>query len=64
MIVNVGTIDRIIRVIIGMGMFGAGMYYQNWWGLIGLMPVFTAAFGFCPAYFPFGFSTTCKTKAN
>ncbi len=60
--VNVGTIDRIIRLIMGLGIFAAGMYYQSWWGMMGLVPVFTAAFGFCPAYLPFGFSTACSTK--
>ena len=58
---NVGTIDRIIRVIIGLGILGAGYYFKNWLGLIGIVPVLTAVFRFCPAYLPIGMST-CATK--
>jgi hypothetical protein len=56
---NVGTIDRILRVIIGLGILGAGYYFKNWLGLIGIVPLLTATFRFCPAYLPFGLST-CK----
>lgn len=57
---NVGTIDRIIRVILGLGILGAGFYFKNWLGLIGLVPLLTAFVGFCPAYVPFGLSTCAK----
>lgn len=56
---NVGTVDRVIRVVLGLAIIGAGIYYKNWWGLIGLVPLATAAIGWCPAYLPFKFST-CK----
>ena len=29
---NVGGIDRILRVIVGLGVLGAGLYFKNWWG--------------------------------
>jgi len=58
---NVGSIDRIIRIILGLSILGAGYYYQSWFGLIGLVPLLTAFFGFCPAYLPFGLST-CAVK--
>jgi len=61
--VNVGTIDRVARVIIGIAIVGAGIYYQSAWGAIGLVPVFTAAFGFCPVYVPLGVSTCPIQKA-
>ena len=59
---NVGTIDRIARVILGLvlialtltGAIGA-------WGWIGILPLATAAIGFCPAYTLFGLST-CPMK--
>ena len=35
----------------------AGWYYHAWWGLIGLVPIVTAAIGWCPAYMPLGLST-------
>ncbi len=58
---NVGGIDRILRLLVGLGILGAGLYFKSWLGLIGLVPVFTAVFRFCPAYVPFGLSS-CKTK--
>jgi hypothetical protein len=58
---NVGGIDRTLRVVVGLGLIGWGAATQNWWGAIGLVPLFTAAIGWCPAYLPFGLST-CKTK--
>ena len=58
---NVGTIDRVIRIIAGLTIVGAGLYYQSWWGAIGLVPLGTAVIGWCPAYLPLGIST-CKTK--
>lgn len=57
---NVGGIDRILRIIVGLGVLGAGLYFKNWWGLIGLVPLGTAALGWCPAYLPFGLSTCRK----
>ena len=54
---NVGSIDRILRLIAGLTILGAGYYFQSWWSLVGLVPLLTAAFRFCPAYLPFGLST-------
>jgi len=31
---NVGTIDRIIRIIVGCAILGAGYYFKSWWGLV------------------------------
>jgi len=56
---NVGKTDRIIRIVLGIIIIAAGLYYQSWWGLIGAVPLLTAALGWCPAYLPFGIST-CK----
>lgn len=57
---NVGTTDKIVRVIIGVAMIAAGAYYHSWFGLIGLVPIATAALGFCPPYALLGIDTTCK----
>ncbi len=51
---NVGTLDRAIRILIGLAL-------HSWWGLVGLVPLLTAAIGWCPAYLPFGLST-CPAK--
>jgi hypothetical protein len=56
---NVGKTDRIIRVILGGGIIASGVYFQSWWGAIGVVPILTAALGWCPAYLPFGISS-CK----
>lgn len=58
---NVGGIDRILRYAAGLALLGAGLYFKSWWGLVGLGPILTATFRFCPAYLPFGLST-CATK--
>jgi hypothetical protein len=57
---NVGKTDRIVRVIIGLAIIWAGFYYEEWWGVIGIVPLATAAIGYCPAYTPFKFSTCRK----
>lgn len=58
---NIGTIDRIARIIAGLAMIGAGIYFKSWLGIIGLVPLSTAIFGICPAYMPLGLST-CKVE--
>jgi len=57
---NVGKTDRIIRVILGLGIIAGGIYYQSWWGAIGIIPIFTATISWCPIYMPFGISTKKK----
>ncbi len=54
---NVGGIDRLLRLLLGLALLGTGIYFKSWWGLVGLVPVLTATFRFCPAYLPFGLST-------
>lgn len=61
---NVGGIDRTLRLIVGLALLSAGLYYQSWWGLIGLIPVFTAVLSFCPAYLPLGLSSCRKPASN
>lgn len=56
---NVGGADRIIRFIIGAIIIVWGIVAQSWWGLIGIVPIFTATINWCPLYLPFGIST-CK----
>ena len=56
---NVGSTDRIIRIIIGIVIIAIGVNYQSWWGAIGIVPIFTALIGWCPLYVPFGISS-CK----
>lgn len=54
---NVGGIDRILRIIVGLGVIGWGVMTNNWLGAIGAIPLFTALIGWCPAYPMLGFSS-------
>jgi len=58
---NIGKIDRIARVSIGLIVIAVGVYLKSWWGAIGLVPILTAAIGWCGLYTLFGIST-CKAK--
>ncbi len=57
---NVGGIDRLLRYFLGLALLGAGLYFRSWWGLVGLGPILTATFRFCPAYLPFGLNTGAR----
>lgn len=60
---NMGSADRVIRGILGVAILAAGYYYKSWFGLIGLVPLATAFISWCPAYLPFGISTSrAKSK--
>lgn len=54
---NVGTVDRTIRLFVGLAVILIGILLGSWWGLIGLVPLATAAIGWCPAYRMINFST-------
>lgn len=54
---NVGNSDRIFRFVIGLAILVAGFLMKSWLGLIGLVPLLTAVFRFCPAYVPFKITT-------
>jgi hypothetical protein len=57
---NVGTVDRIIRVIIGLVLISLVFVGpQTPWGWLGVIPLFTAGISFCPLYRLFGIRT-CK----
>ncbi|MEW6336696.1 MAG: YgaP family membrane protein [Acidobacteriota bacterium] len=58
---NVGGADRMLRLALGAAIIGVGVYYRNWWGAVGIVPILTAAIGWCPAYLPFGVSS-CRVK--
>ena len=59
---NIGKTDRIIRVIIGVVIAALGFYFKSWWGLLAIVPLFTAASGFCGLYVPLKISTIKKKK--
>ena len=59
---NVGGIDRIARIVLGLVLIGlAATGTVGAWGWIGIVPLATGAIGWCPPYAIFGFST-CAMK--
>lgn len=59
---NVGKADQVIRIIAGLILLSLVFIGpKTLWGLIGLVPIFTALFGFCPAYKLLGMNT-CPTS--
>lgn len=59
---NVGGIDRIIRITLGIVLIGlAATGTVGWWGWLGIVPLATGAIGWCPPYAIFGFNT-CSMK--
>lgn len=69
MSLNVGSVDRIVRVIIGLALiaFAVGLIAPSvswsWVGWIGVVPILTAIFGTCPAYTALGLSTRKEMRA-
>jgi len=63
MTANVGGIDRMLRIIAGLALIalavaGEQIIGQNVvWGWIGVVPLFTGIFKFCPAYTLLGVKT-------
>jgi len=55
---NVGSVDQVIRIILGVVIIALGIYNQSWWGLVGIVPLFTAFVSWCPVYSLMGVSTT------
>lgn len=58
-----GTLDRSIRGIVGSAVILTGLYYQSWWGVLGVLPLSSSLFAWCPVYIPFGISS-CKIEDN
>ena len=57
---NVGSIDKILRIIAGVLLIAlAATGYIGIWGWIGVVPLVTGLFNFCPLYSLIGIKT-CK----
>jgi len=59
---NIGTIDRLLRALLGIAVMSWGIYFQSWWGFIGGIIFITSVFSWCPVYAPFSWSTRKKPK--
>jgi len=59
---NVGGIDRILRILVGVALMTlAATGTVGWWGWIGALPLATGLLGWCPPYALFGWNT-CPSK--
>ncbi|MBR2513159.1 MAG: DUF2892 domain-containing protein [Halomonas sp.] len=59
---NVGGIDKVARIVVGAVLIGLALTGTvGAWGWIGIVPLATGLFNFCPLYPLLGIST-CKTK--
>ena len=59
---NVGGIDRILRIVVGLVLVALAVTGTvGLWGWIGVVPLATGVFGFCPIYPLLGFSS-CPLK--
>ena len=59
---NEGKLDRLLRILAGLVLIALVFVGpQTPWGWLGLVPLLTGIFGFCPAYKLFGIDT-CKTR--
>jgi cadmium resistance protein CadD (predicted permease) len=58
MTANVGTLDRTLRIALGLGLLSLVFVGpKTLWGLVGLIPLITGLARFCPAYRGIGVST-------
>ncbi|WP_075215857.1 YgaP family membrane protein [Mongoliimonas terrestris] len=62
---NMGSADRLFRAVLGVlllafALTGLPATGYNWLGWIGIVPLATAAIGWCPLYVPFGIRT-CRS---
>ncbi len=60
---NVGSIDRILRIVIGALLIIGALMGYGWWMWIGVVPLVTGLMGSCPAYSLLGMST-CPMKRD
>jgi len=63
---NVGGIDKIIRIVVGIALLSMLLWVEGnakWFGLIGIVPLLTVAMGWCPLYTVLGINS-CPAKAT
>jgi hypothetical protein len=64
MIKNVGGLDRIIRITVGLALIAAAATGTiGLWGWVGVVPLLTGSLGWCPPYSLLGLNT-CSVKKS
>jgi membrane protein implicated in regulation of membrane protease activity len=59
---NVGGMDRVLRIVLGLVLIGLTLTGNiGVWGWLGIVPLATGLLGWCPPYAMLGFST-CAVK--
>lgn len=58
---NEGTVDRVLRVALGIALLLVAVTGRGVWGYIGVVPLLTGLMGSCPLYSVLGIST-CPVK--
>ena len=63
---NMGTVDRTVRIVIGVGLAAGGFFVTGTLAIVlwalGAIMLLTATIAFCPLYLPFGINTSGKKK--
>jgi len=63
MAANEGTLDRVVRIVIGLVLLSLVVIGpKTWLGLVGLVPLATGLVGFCPLYRVTGLSTSHRDQ--
>jgi hypothetical protein len=63
---NVGGVDKLIRIVVGVGVLSLFFLLQGdarWLGLVGVIPLATGLVGYCPLYAVLGLDT-CPAKTK
>lgn len=61
---NIGSLDAGVRFVSGCAILFAGVELENWWCLLGLIPIVTSAVAFCPLYWLVRLDTSCFDDPN
>ena len=57
---NVGTVDKVLRIVVGLALLSLYFVLEGqarWWALVGLVPLLRGVFGVCPLYSLLGINT-------
>ena len=58
---NVGNIDRVLRILVGLALIGLAVTGTiGIWGYIGVVPLVTGLVAKCPLYSALGIATTAR----
>ena len=59
---NVGGVDKVLRIVVGVALVAWAATGGPVWAWVGVVPLLTGLFNFCPLYALLGMST-CKVKS-